>query len=553
MAEVAIAPVLRLHDELYYLVFDYLCAIYPAGGENGLGWVSATHVCSRWRRISIDECATLWGESLCAFPKAFTTFLERARDAKLTIKLAEPDPLTEKSTWLESDELRDLLADLFRQRSQQVQHASFAFPAFRRKRPPFNPHAVFNNIAQVGNDPAASNTDPELAADNARITSRGEQASLLSSAVLSRTMGQTLPRLRRLEIIYDVFQSSVQSTTLSNYTAFSAPSLVSLRLFRQRIRVDTLYNILRNTPLLEIFEVQWTASDGIMMISDIPGLRLAEPLELPHLKSFSLGSSTLSLDNHCYFWNLIRAHADVRLSFYGAVFSRQEAIDLVHMLAPQFQRPGLDMLTIRWGGAGRGAGLVLSSSTSTRSDPKPCIDIEFAVHVQPTYIPAVIEQTFTPADYARIRVLNFDVGFGLMTMGLETVHFTALEELRVDLNPDGPLAELDTFTQPDAAQPPSFPALKRLVLKRINLSAFSAWQGEWRAMANTFLRRREELGVPLSKVVLRGMTLGSSVSLDGVEDDVAVRELGVHVEEVIDQRHDYTEGVLEIMADEDFL
>lgn len=544
MAEAApnkpVAPVLRLHDELFYLIFQHLCAIYPAGADNKLGWIYVTHTCSPWRRIAIDECAPLWGRSLCVFPKAFLTFLARARDAKLTIKLMESDHRPEQLSWFESDELKEALLSVFRERPLQIQCASLVFPAFRAKLR--NPTAP----------PVIDDPDPEIQAENARITAKGEQASLLSSATLSGLLGKMLPDLQQLEVVYDMIYCPVESTKLSNNNAFSAPGLISLKLLRQHIPVEMLYNILRNTPLLETLEVQWTALDGQTVLDDLPRLKI--PLSLPRLKSISLGSPTIVLDSLRSLWSLIRPHADVRLCFIGPVSSGQEAIDFLAVLAPHLQRPSGDTLTVRWGGA-RNSGFALSSSSSTQSDPQPCVEIKFTERVPPAFILAVVDETFTAADYTRIRVLDLDVGLGFTLTAPHTVvqlaQFIALEELRVEFNPDGPLAGLDVLPTGIAMPLPIFPALKTLVLKRINLSGFSSWRAEGREVVSGFLRGRKEAGVPVSRVVLRGMKL--DFSFDGVQDEVALRELGTDVDEVIDQRCDTSVGIMSIIADEDFL
>ncbi|VDB99721.1 unnamed protein product [Peniophora sp. CBMAI 1063] len=77
-----------LPDDLVRDLFDVLSVVDPPRGPStgrSLGWISATHVCQRWRAISIS-LPKLWASVVCTFPPD-ATVLERAQDAPLTIDL----------------------------------------------------------------------------------------------------------------------------------------------------------------------------------------------------------------------------------------------------------------------------------------------------------------------------------------------------------------------------------------------------------------------------------------------------------------------------------
>ncbi|VDB96212.1 unnamed protein product [Peniophora sp. CBMAI 1063] len=554
MTEIGRVSILRLHEELFCLIFRHLSDIYPPGEVNQLGWIVCTHVCQSWRRIGTEECATLWGECLCAFPRASPIFLERARSAKLTVDLTVTERATYvEGSWILSEDLKDTLCGIFQGRTQQLQRVSLSFSAFRPILPAFRA-ATFDNGNPAGVTSPNIEADMKLRADNERVMSKGQRASLLSGAALDGFMGQTLPALRELEIVYETYQCSVKSTALHSDTAFVAPNLISLKLHRQCIPVHILYDILQSTPLLETLDVQWTHEDGTDMTGDLAGLK--PPLSLPQLKNVALSSPTLSLEGLRSFVGLIRAHPDVRLRFGGSVTSHQEAIEFLAMLAALIRRSSLDLFTIRGGRFPlSGTSIVFSSTLASPSNPKPCVDVAF--EREGPQIVSLVQQMFMSADYTRIRALRLDVDSISLAMAPDVMSFlaqlTAIQELQVNLSSDGLLLGFASVGQLDAAlQPRLFPDLKTLVLRRINLSPSSLWQREGRQAANAFLEARKEAGVPVSKVILRGMKLGS-VGFDRVPDDVALRELEEFVDEVVDQRQEQSMGIMPIIADDDFL
>ncbi|KZV71886.1 hypothetical protein PENSPDRAFT_650309 [Peniophora sp. CONT] len=51
-----------------------------------LGWITATHICRRWRMLLIS-LSSLWATVVCKIPPAFEIILERARGAPLTLQI----------------------------------------------------------------------------------------------------------------------------------------------------------------------------------------------------------------------------------------------------------------------------------------------------------------------------------------------------------------------------------------------------------------------------------------------------------------------------------
>ncbi|KZV60350.1 hypothetical protein PENSPDRAFT_351787 [Peniophora sp. CONT] len=77
-------------------LFEHLAIVDPAGWcirshaySMGLGWITATHVCRRWREIGSDM-TTLWAYSVCAFPNISVAdeLLRRARNCLLNIQVS---------------------------------------------------------------------------------------------------------------------------------------------------------------------------------------------------------------------------------------------------------------------------------------------------------------------------------------------------------------------------------------------------------------------------------------------------------------------------------
>lgn len=80
----------RLNDDCLTAIF-YEVARYPPYGFNPTVFsetdrlICITHICQRWRELALD-LAELWAEVVFVYPKAFRTFLERARDAPLSMR-----------------------------------------------------------------------------------------------------------------------------------------------------------------------------------------------------------------------------------------------------------------------------------------------------------------------------------------------------------------------------------------------------------------------------------------------------------------------------------
>ncbi|KZV65442.1 hypothetical protein PENSPDRAFT_655742 [Peniophora sp. CONT] len=559
-----VPPILRLPDEVLYLIFHELWAIYPAGGGNKLGWTSSTFVCSRWRRVAIKDCAVLWGRSLCAFPKAFSTVVERAGDANLTINFGGSNHRSTEPVWLERAALREALIDIFRQRQQKIEHVCIKFPAYYVQALPLglddevdpdfiDMGVVLNPDGGIAQD-ALPDPYAEVAAVNALAIAGGERASRFSSAVLSAFMGKSLPHLRHLELAYDMIACSVLSTALPNQITFSAPSLRSLKLFRQHIEAETLCDILHNSPLLETLAVQWAEGDCQHMFVGFP--RRTEKLSLPYLVNASLGSRGLSLASCLTLWRLIDASDDARLHLLVSELPPPTENNPFVVLMPQLQRAGGDTLTIRW--SFDGINLILSSSASTPSSPRSYVHMQFGDIPLPQpasgRLSSLLSQLFVLVDPARIRILNFEVAFSLSRGSVpELSRLTSVEELCVDMTPEWPLVGLGDLCAPGPDGASLFLALKTLVLKRINLTGLTRWTDEGRAVARTFLRQRKETGLPVSKLVLRGITFEMDLIFDDMYEGGAVRGFDAYVDEVVDRRRPFSDGISEIVADEDFL
>ncbi|KZV65441.1 hypothetical protein PENSPDRAFT_655740 [Peniophora sp. CONT] len=549
-----VSPIWRLPDELFYLIFNELCTIYPAGGRNRLGWISSTFVCSRWRRVAIEDCAALWGRSLCALPKAFSTIVERARDAQLTIRFDEPDNrMTGAQSFVETGPLTKALLGLFERRPKQMQSVRITFPAYRLRAPSHNFDALNDNddvnldLIDMG---VNFDEDPGVQAQNQLMGKRGQRASLFSAAALSALLGHSLPDLQHLELIYDAHYCPVISTAITDHSAFFAPSLLSLKLFRQQFPIKTLYDVLQNSPLLETLAIQWAGDDAPSMLADLP--RLVEPIDLPRLTDVFLGGREVNSTAILSLWCLLRAHVDVRLHLMAALDMLPQGENSFTALVPWLRRTGGDTLSTLL--STRGLGLGLSSSSSHRSNPQPYVYIEYAALLPMAQFSPFLSHFITSIDPARIRKLNFDIDLPLMPDSVaELARLTMLEEVRVSFNPDESLAELAEMeelrllSEPNVA--PLFPALKTLVLKDINLTPATRWDADGRFVVVDLLQLRKDAGVPVKKVVLRGMRFGSN----SVEENEELNRLGGHVDEVVDERRDESEGIEEIKADENFL
>lgn len=206
------SPLTRLPDPLLRLIFRHVIAIWPpartylrysrAGPQSRLGWVHFTHTCRRLRNVALDpESASLWGSNIVMMPRALAIFLERARDAPLSIDLA-PDGC---SVWVDQSQI---LLDLVSENTSRLERFSVVLPTY-------------------------SELDP-WAREAATAKCAGFYASLLDTLA-----GKDLPLLRHLDLSYTP-EVSAPSVALSNSTPFTAPNLTTLRLSRQRISADHL-------------------------------------------------------------------------------------------------------------------------------------------------------------------------------------------------------------------------------------------------------------------------------------------------------------------------
>ncbi|VDC02104.1 unnamed protein product [Peniophora sp. CBMAI 1063] len=92
------------HDILHEL-FEHLAVVDPVGPLRtatlscSLGWITATHVCARWREVGLG-LATLWANVVCAFPsmEIADELLLRARDCPLNIAVGHLDDEPEYDT-----------------------------------------------------------------------------------------------------------------------------------------------------------------------------------------------------------------------------------------------------------------------------------------------------------------------------------------------------------------------------------------------------------------------------------------------------------------------
>ncbi|KAI0030476.1 hypothetical protein K488DRAFT_72163 [Vararia minispora EC-137] len=78
-------PICRLPPEIILFIFSIIAEDYPPSLDydstiQRLGWITVTHVCNAWRRISIGT-AKLWARGLGRLPRALSDFRERAGDA----------------------------------------------------------------------------------------------------------------------------------------------------------------------------------------------------------------------------------------------------------------------------------------------------------------------------------------------------------------------------------------------------------------------------------------------------------------------------------------
>ncbi|KZV63212.1 hypothetical protein PENSPDRAFT_657495 [Peniophora sp. CONT] len=98
----------QLPDDIVYEVFHASAQANPPCSPRrrgfddppgSLGWISMTHICSRWRQIGIN-IPSLWAQIICTFSANKTTILHRARDAPLTLKIDDaPNYICQSGFW----------------------------------------------------------------------------------------------------------------------------------------------------------------------------------------------------------------------------------------------------------------------------------------------------------------------------------------------------------------------------------------------------------------------------------------------------------------------
>ncbi|VDB96209.1 unnamed protein product [Peniophora sp. CBMAI 1063] len=508
-----------LSDDVFCLIFNEFHANYSAGGANKLGWVTPSHVCSRWRRILVDDCATLWARSLCTFPKALPIFVERVRDAMLTIRIDEAHLGHETAIgFIEMKESRDTLLDVIKQRSQQIQTIDITFPSI----------------------PQSYTTPADVAARRNMIP------MLFKAEVLSGLMRKTLPYLQELRLIGPPLSGMNGSAPLSSKTAFVAPKLVCLELFHVQISAETLYNVLRNAPRLETLTIQWAGRDATTMSTDIQ--HLSEPLPLARLVNASLGGRQARLIDFLPLWRLILAHERVRLHVLVSPSTGDEGESSLVALAPWLQRTGGDMLSFSI--ATDRIGFAIASSTSTVLDPNPYLHFEFGDMIPGAGLfPRLLSRFITSVHPANIHVLDLDAEIIIrenITGQLE--HLSAVRELRVVFGLEvAPLFILHDIIEIIPEIPPFFPALRTLVLKGTVTDWSTIWLSQGTGMLSNALQSRREAGFPVSKLILRGVGIGSQ------DERTQIDVMAQHVDEFVDERQHVGWDMAEFEASREFL
>ncbi|KZV63444.1 hypothetical protein PENSPDRAFT_691620 [Peniophora sp. CONT] len=229
--------------------------LYPQEGT--LGWAHLTHVCRNLRYIGINDIPALWADDLCTLPKAFSTFLARARNTPLHVIIRD---LAENSNQFHEELTRILpqagsfkldMRTRFDQAWPVPSHARVTadklLDVLRRDPPSRMTSMVLINVKAAGDsDIPAADQDPL----------------------------QT-PNLRHASV-------------LGCFVPFRAPHLRTLEVRGCRYcHVADFCSLLRHLPLLEY--LTWEAYSSEFGWNQAPGddeLAPLKPVQLPQLKSF---------------------------------------------------------------------------------------------------------------------------------------------------------------------------------------------------------------------------------------------------------------------------
>lgn len=469
-----------------------------AGFKSKLGWVHFTHTCQRLRNVALDaDSAGIWGSSICAVgPQVMPVLLERAHDASLSVVIAPDD----WDTW-ESES--QILLDLIRNNASRLERISVVLPSF--------------------SELDASTRDP-----------RSAHCTQFHAAVLDTLADKDLPLLNHLDLSYTPY-ASTPSSPLSTSTPFTAPNLTSLRLSRQRISADHLYDILRSSLDLASLSIDWIPSDSASLIQ-LPLKDAEAPLHMPNLKDLSM--STHDFPSVLAVWKLLIPCRDVRASFNATTSDAREFQSALNALSPLFYRAGLHNLSLH-----------TSADTFTfRMLPKRNIDHSPSLSVTTTRAP---DSIITPSelldtflrfiDASWLDSLHLDV-LSLSKPALSILSgFDTIVEMSCPFSSRSILHQLSSTADDED---PVFPSMGTLTLKDEDADD-DGGKEKW-DVVQKFLKGRREKSVEVDCVRLVG-SKGSGSTINGrssvgrksvrevdKEGLQAVREL---VTEVVDRRN----------------
>jgi hypothetical protein len=181
----------------------------PNHAHRYLGWLRLTHICSRWRSISLDY-TPIWARHVCALPHALDTLISRARGLPLVLAYSERLSKTYETRLVHaaSDHIRSLAV-------LRLTAHSYAWPSLLAAKRLPNLHLV------------------ELSSDPGHARSADRSYSYTPYAVLDA------PALRAASFAGGVF------------LRLRAPGLRALALAHQPVDVAMLLDVLAGSPLLE--------------------------------------------------------------------------------------------------------------------------------------------------------------------------------------------------------------------------------------------------------------------------------------------------------------
>ncbi|KZV70107.1 hypothetical protein PENSPDRAFT_455521 [Peniophora sp. CONT] len=498
------SPITRLPDPLLRLIFRDVTQVYPSGrdypnynypsgpqSQSQLGWVALTHTCRRLRSVALDaESASFWGSSVCALPKALPVFLERARDAPLSI-------LIEPNDWGRWESTPQDLLDLVTRHAPRLERICVVLPS-----------------------------------SEADATTRAENCAIFHAALIDALSGKDLPLLKHIDLSYAPY-ASASPAPLSTSTAFTAPKLVSLRLSQQRISADTLYDILRSSPELQSLSIDWHPSDSPSLIC-LPLANAGAPLHMPNLTDLSL--SAHDFPSVLAVWKLFITHRDVRASFHAQTNDARDFQSALTALSPLFYRAGLhslalsttsDTFTFR----------MLSKRPSAHS---PSLSVTTTRASGSTTTPSDLLDAFLRfIDSSWLDTLHLDV-VNLSPSALSILSsFDTIVELSTPFSSRSVLAQLAISVQ-DEDEDPIFPSMGTLTLT--DRDEDGEGTEKW-GVAGLFLKGRAKQGAEVDCVRLTGrkerrvMGMADGKSLEDV-DRLGMEVVRGLVSEVVDERVD---------------